>query len=53
MTVQKCIDACAAAVFSSAGVEYGGECDCDNVMYPPSQSQDMSECDMACTGDAS
>ncbi|KAG8847181.1 hypothetical protein FRB91_012037 [Serendipita sp. 411] len=53
MTVQKCIDGCAAAGFSSAGVEYGGECYCDNVTYPPGQSQDMSECNMACTGDAS
>ncbi|KAG8822629.1 hypothetical protein FRC19_005563 [Serendipita sp. 401] len=53
MTVQKCIDGCAAAGFSSAGVEYGGECYCDNVTYPPGQSESISECNMACTGDGS
>ncbi|KAG8840047.1 hypothetical protein FRB91_006583, partial [Serendipita sp. 411] len=52
MTIQKCIDGCATAGFSSAGVEYGKECYCDNVAYPPGQSEDMSECNMACTGDA-
>ncbi|KAG8847182.1 hypothetical protein FRB91_012038 [Serendipita sp. 411] len=30
MTVQKCIDGCAAAGYSSAGVELGRECYCDN-----------------------
>ncbi|PVF98143.1 WSC-domain-containing protein [Serendipita vermifera] len=53
MTVQKCIDGCAAAGFSSAGVEYGGECYCDNVTYPPGQSQPISECNMGCKGDGS
>ncbi|KAG8829858.1 hypothetical protein FRC17_005894 [Serendipita sp. 399] len=53
MSVQKCIDRCAAAGFSSAGVEFGKECFCDNITYPPSQSQDMSECNKPCTGDGS
>lgn len=53
MTVQKCIDACAAAGYSSAGVEFGRECYCGNVNYPPGQSESMSECDMPCLGDAS
>ncbi|PVF98141.1 WSC-domain-containing protein [Serendipita vermifera] len=52
-TVQKCIDGCAAAGFSSAGVEYGGECYCDNITYPPSQSKPLSDCNMACKGDGS
>ncbi|KAG8830432.1 hypothetical protein FRC17_004883 [Serendipita sp. 399] len=51
MTVQKCIDGCAAAGFSSAGVEFGRECFCDNVTYPPGQSEQMSECNKPCTGD--
>ncbi|CAG8772051.1 7373_t:CDS:2, partial [Acaulospora colombiana] len=50
MTVQKCVDACQASGFTSAGVEYGRECYCDNVTYPPGQSQDMGECFMPCTG---
>lgn len=53
MTIQKCVDACQAAGFTSAGVEYGRECYCDNVTYPPGQSQDMGECNMPCTGDGS
>ncbi|PVF94001.1 hypothetical protein CPB86DRAFT_70642 [Serendipita vermifera] len=53
MTVEKCIDGCAAAGFSSAGVEFGRECYCGNISYPPSQSYLMSECNMPCTGDAS
>ncbi|KAG8868256.1 hypothetical protein FRC20_003734 [Serendipita sp. 405] len=52
MTVQKCIDGCAAAGFSYAGVEYGRECFCDDMTSLPSQSQEMSECNMPCTGDA-
>ncbi|CAG8746658.1 9658_t:CDS:2, partial [Acaulospora colombiana] len=43
MTAQKCVDGCAAAGFSSAGVEYGGECYCDNVTLPPGQSESISE----------
>ncbi|KAG8793431.1 hypothetical protein FRC17_008451, partial [Serendipita sp. 399] len=53
MTVQKCIDGCAAAGFSSAGVEFGKECFCDNVTYPPGQSEQMNECNKPCTGDGS
>ncbi|KAG8842004.1 hypothetical protein FRC20_004683, partial [Serendipita sp. 405] len=52
MTVQKCIEGCNQAGYSSAGLEYGRECYCDNVNYPPGQSESMSECDMPCTGDA-
>ncbi|KAG8809916.1 hypothetical protein FRC17_003176 [Serendipita sp. 399] len=50
MTVEKCIDGCAAAGYSSAGVEYGGECFCDNVSYPPGPSGSMDECNMPCNG---
>ncbi|KAG8801479.1 hypothetical protein FRC17_006644, partial [Serendipita sp. 399] len=53
MTVEKCIDGCAAAGYSSAGVEFGRECFCDNVTYPPGQSESMSECNMPCNGDRS
>ncbi|KAG8752026.1 hypothetical protein FRC14_007434 [Serendipita sp. 396] len=52
MTVQKCIDGCAAAGYSWAGVEYGRECYCDNLSIPPTQSEDMNDCNMPCTGDA-
>ncbi|PVF94000.1 WSC-domain-containing protein [Serendipita vermifera] len=53
MTVQKCIEGCKAAGFSSAGVEFGRECYCDNVTYPPGQSENWNECNMPCLGDGS
>jgi hypothetical protein len=55
MTVQKCIDGCAAAGFSSAGLEYGRECYCGNMEFPPDSSlaQDISQCNMPCLGDGS
>jgi hypothetical protein len=53
MTVQKCIDGCAAAGFSSAGVEFGKECYCGNITFPPGSSSEPQECGMPCLGDAS
>jgi hypothetical protein len=53
MTVQKCIDACAADGFSSAGVEFGKECHCGNISFPAGSSAELDECNMPCLGDAS
>jgi hypothetical protein len=53
MTVQKCIDGCAAAGFSSAGLEYGHECHCGNISFPPGNVADINDCNMPCLGDAS
>ncbi|KAG8776947.1 hypothetical protein FRC16_004346 [Serendipita sp. 398] len=53
MTVQKCIDGCAAAGFSAAGLEFGRECFCGNASTPPAESAPQNECDMPCLGDAS
>ncbi|KAF8912082.1 WSC domain-containing protein [Gymnopilus junonius] len=52
MTVEKCIDACAASTYTSAGLEYGQECWCGNVTYPPGESVPAIECNMACNGNA-
>ncbi|KDR70175.1 hypothetical protein GALMADRAFT_144853 [Galerina marginata CBS 339.88] len=52
MTVEKCIDACGAATYTSAGVEWGQECWCGNVTYAPGESVPSSECAMACNGNA-
>ncbi|KAG8773794.1 hypothetical protein FRC20_004612 [Serendipita sp. 405] len=52
MTVQKCIDGCAAAGFSTAGIRVGRECTCDNVILPVGQGIDMRKCNTPCTGDA-
>jgi hypothetical protein len=53
MTVQKCIDGCTAAGFSSAGVEYGKECYCGNLASLPNTGAPIEECNMGCLGDAS
>ncbi|TFK42314.1 WSC domain-containing protein [Crucibulum laeve] len=52
MTVQKCINGCGAAHYTSAGLEYGQECWCGNVTYPPGQSTSEFECFKPCLGDA-
>ncbi|KAG8803535.1 hypothetical protein FRC17_006164, partial [Serendipita sp. 399] len=53
MTVQKCIDGCAAAGFSSAGLEFGRECFCGDEGSPLAAEADINECNMPCLGDAS
>jgi len=52
MTVEKCIDACAASTYTSAGLEYGQECWCGNVTYPVGESVPSFECNMPCNGNA-
>lgn len=54
MTVETCIGLCANDGFSIAGVEYGGECYCDNkVMNNHGLAPDGSTgCNMACSGNA-
>jgi len=49
-TVYGCVAACAAKGYSLAGVEYGGECYCDNVLNPGSSisSQGDAACSMTC-----
>ncbi|KAK8086537.1 hypothetical protein PG994_001511 [Apiospora phragmitis] len=51
MTVENCIDACSLGSYTYAGLEYGSECWCSNMM-PNYDPVDMAECDMGCTGDA-
>ena len=54
MTVGGCAQGCAAAGYSLAGVEYGGECFCDNALASSAQLQAgdaaSSGCDMTCNG---
>ncbi|PVH70063.1 WSC-domain-containing protein [Cadophora sp. DSE1049] len=52
MTVEKCIDNCADQSYTSAGLEFGGECYCGNVTYPIGTVAPSSECNMACLGDS-
>jgi WSC domain len=53
LTVQVCIERCASLGYTSAGLEYGQECYCGSPTYPIGESTPMSECGMACLGDAS
>ncbi|KAJ6460214.1 WSC domain-containing protein [Mycena sanguinolenta] len=51
MTVESCLDSCAAGGYILGGLEYGDECYCGNTllyMYGSSES-----CDMPCSGNAS
>ena len=54
MTVEICIGLCGNAGYTIAGVEYGGECYCDNkIMNNQGLAPDGSTgCNMACTGEA-
>ncbi|KAG8871579.1 hypothetical protein FRC20_010402 [Serendipita sp. 405] len=48
MTVEWCLDACDAAGYDYAGVEYGKECYCGN--YSPPEVANDGRCDMSCEG---
>ncbi|KAH7117059.1 WSC domain-containing protein [Dendryphion nanum] len=57
MTVSKCMSACRARGYVLAGLEYGGECWCDNRMQtgPKNMLGDtgLNGCDMLCHGNFS
>ncbi|PVF97904.1 WSC-domain-containing protein [Serendipita vermifera] len=48
MTVGKCVDACIAAGYTVAGLEYSVECYCSNALPTSSANEG---CSMACAGD--
>jgi len=51
MTEQLCLDTCSALNFKFAGLEYGGECWCDNYISA-GNGPATSGCNMACNGTA-
>ncbi|KAG8852570.1 hypothetical protein FRB91_006355 [Serendipita sp. 411] len=51
MTVERCLDACFAAGYTVAGLEWSQECFC-GYSLPPTPATD-GRCDMECKGDAS
>ncbi|KAM5351355.1 hypothetical protein ACJ41O_004078 [Fusarium nematophilum] len=53
MTPSKCLGACSDQGFPLAGIEYGGECYCGNVLANDTVKVDASECSMNCNGDSS
>ncbi|KAJ3778722.1 WSC domain-containing protein [Lentinula raphanica] len=53
MTVEGCVEYCISNNWAYAGVEYGGECYCDEVLHEDgSQETSSGDCSMPCTGDA-
>ena len=50
MTQASCIDFCAEKSYPFAGVEYGQECYCANIIGAGSEKENDSECYFACTG---
>jgi hypothetical protein len=57
MTVNLCTNLCKNAGYGLAGLEYGGECWCDNVLADGAQlftgGATDNHCDMSCPGDGS
>ncbi|BFZ56810.1 hypothetical protein PYCC9005_003858 [Savitreella phatthalungensis] len=52
-TVPGCVAACSAVGFKLSGVEYGGECWCDQVVNKFMSQAPESDCNMNCWGDKS
>ncbi|KAH9958446.1 copper radical oxidase [Russula dissimulans] len=52
MTVENCVNFCNNQKYSYAGVEYGQECYCGNVISNGGTSASDSDCSFPCTGDA-
>ncbi|KAF2209576.1 hypothetical protein CERZMDRAFT_70063 [Cercospora zeae-maydis SCOH1-5] len=52
-TVALCTSACANGGYSLAGVEYAGECYCDNFLAKTGVKADDSDCNMPCNGNSS
>jgi hypothetical protein len=54
LTQQSCVEACANAGYTIAGMEYSVQCFCDNDIYNGGAlAADQSDCDDTCSGDSS
>ncbi|KAJ4268676.1 hypothetical protein NW762_002743 [Fusarium torreyae] len=51
MTPTSCLNACANQGFPLAGMEYGGECYCGNVLANDTTKADVGDCNVPCNGD--
>ena len=53
LTQQSCVEACAAAGYTIAGMEWSVQCFCGNEIYNGGAlAANQGDCDMACSGDA-
>lgn len=50
MTIDRCVDACAASGFKLAGLEYGSECYCGNTLQGENVPVLDERCDIPCVG---
>jgi hypothetical protein len=53
MTVALCVEACQAAGYILAGVEYADQCYCDDTYTNGVPYSSLSNCDMSCSGNSS
>ncbi|KAH9896068.1 hypothetical protein C8Q73DRAFT_463729 [Cubamyces lactineus] len=53
MTVESCVSFCSSQDFNFAGLEYAQECWCGNEIANGGTNATESDCNFACTGDAS
>ncbi|KAJ4010351.1 hypothetical protein NW752_005026 [Fusarium irregulare] len=51
MTPSTCLNACADQGFPLAGLEYGGECYCGNVLANDTVKANVDDCNVPCNGD--
>ncbi|OCK75198.1 hypothetical protein K432DRAFT_309072, partial [Lepidopterella palustris CBS 459.81] len=52
MTIEACLDSCAAEDLSITSVEYSRECYCGNTIAGYNRPIDRSNCNMACSGNS-
>ncbi|KAF8261995.1 WSC domain-containing protein [Lactarius quietus] len=51
-TVGNCIDACVSVNYRNAGLEFAQECWCSHTFHNDTAEIDMSQCQLACSGDS-
>ncbi|KAF8908562.1 copper radical oxidase with WSC domains [Gymnopilus junonius] len=52
LTIESCINFCDSQSFFFAGVEFGDECYCSNVIGPGGTNATSTDCNVACAGNA-
>lgn len=53
MTVENCVTSCGGAGYTLAGMEYAGECYCDNYVAKSASNTTLTQCNMPCNGNSS
>jgi hypothetical protein len=53
MTVEACVQGCAAKGYAKAGVEYSTQCFCDAMVGSGGMVVPDTQCDLVCGGDGS